>query len=117
MTINLNRTIQYAVNNKIDYVQYLSEVTELCHKVQLAYNENLKHLQEKGMLPLFDAGYINMSRQYLTIGVNGLVEAAEFLGLHITDNADYQQFVQTVLGVIEKYNKMYRTKEVLFNCE
>jgi anaerobic ribonucleoside-triphosphate reductase len=117
LTINLNRTIQYAVNNKIDYVQYLSEVTELCHKVQLAYNENLKHLQEKGMLPLFDAGYINMSRQYLTIGVNGLVEAAEFLGLHITDNADYRKFVQTVLGVIEKYNKMYRTKEVLFNCE
>ena len=117
LTINLNRCIQYAVNNKLDYKEYLSGVIDLCHKVQLAYNENLKELQKHGMLPLFDAGYINMGRQYLTIGVNGLVEAAEFMGLKITDNPDYLAFVQTVLGLVEKYNVQYRTKEVLFNCE
>ncbi len=117
LTINLNRCIQYAVNNKIDYKDFLEEIIDLCHKVQLAYNENLKDLQQHGMLPLFDAGYINMSRQYLTIGVNGLVEAAEFLGLKINDNPDYLHFVQTVLGLVEKYNKKYRSKDVLFNCE
>ena len=117
LTINLNRCIQYAVKNGLDYADYLSEVIDLCHKVQLAYNENLKELQAQGMLPLFDAGYINMSRQYLTIGVNGLVEAAEFLGLKINDNPDYLHFVQKVLGLVEKYNKQYRTKDVLFNCE
>lgn len=117
LTINLNRCIQYAVKNGLDYADYLSEVIELCHKVQLAYNENLKELQAQGMLPLFDAGYINMGRQYLTIGVNGLVEAAEFMGLKISDNPDYLHFVQKVLGLVEKYNKQYRTKEVLFNCE
>ena len=117
LTVNLNRCIQYAINNKIDYKEYLSSVIDLCHKVQLAYNENLKDLQSHGMLPLFDAGYINMSRQYLTIGVNGLVEAAEFCGLKISNNPDYLKFVQTVLGLVEKYNKLYRTKDVLFNCE
>lgn len=117
LTINLNRCIQYAVKNGLDYADYLSEVIDLCHKVQLAYNENLKELQAQGMLPLFDAGYINMSRQYLTIGVNGLVEAAEFLGLKINDNPDYLHFVQKVLGLVEKYNKQYRTNDVLFNCE
>ena len=117
LTINLNRCIQYAVKNGLDYADYLSEVIDLCHKVQLAYNENLKELQAQGMLPLFDAGYINMGRQYLTIGVNGLVEAAEFLGLKINDNPDYLHFVQKVLGLVEKYNKQYRTKDVLFNCE
>lgn len=117
LTINLNRCIQYAVKNGLDYADYLSEVIDLCHKVQLAYNENLKELQKQGMLPLFDAGYINMSRQYLTIGVNGLVEAAEFMGLKISDNPDYLHFVQKVLGLVEKFNKQYRTKEVMFNCE
>ena len=117
LTINLNRCIQYAVNHKMVYTEYLSEVIDLCHKVQLAYNENLKELQKSGMLPLFDAGYINIGRQYLTIGVNGLVEAAEFLGIQINDNPDYLRYVQTVLGLVEKYNKQYRTKEVLFNCE
>jgi ribonucleoside-triphosphate reductase len=117
LTINLNRCIQYAVNHKMVYTEFLSDVIDLCHKVQIAYNENLKELQKSGMLPLFDAGYINIGRQYLTIGVNGLVEAAEFLGLKINDNPDYLRYVQTVLGLVEKYNKQYRTKDLLFNCE
>ncbi len=117
LTINLNRCIQYAVNHKQDYLTFLDTIVDICHKVQIAYNENLKHLQANGMLPLFDSGYINLSRQYLTIGVNGMVEAAEFLGLTINDNADYRHFVQAVLGVIEKKNKAYRTKELMFNCE
>ena len=117
LTINLNRCVQYAVNHKMDYLEYLGQVIDLCHKVQLAYNENLKDLQAHGMLPLFDAGYINIARQYLTIGINGLVEAAEFMGLKITPNDDYKHFVQGILGLIEKYNKQYRTKDVMFNCE
>ncbi|CCY65137.1 anaerobic ribonucleoside-triphosphate reductase [Prevotella sp. CAG:1124] len=117
LTININRCVQYAEKQGIDYKEFLSDVTDLVHKVQLAYNENLKEFQRAGMLPLFDAGYINIARQYLTIGVNGLVEAAEFLGLKINDNPDYLAFVRSVLGIIEQYNKQYRSKEVLFNCE
>ena len=117
LTINLNRTIQYAVRNNIPYLQYIEELVDLMHKVQLAYNENLKHLQQQGMLPLFDSGFINLSRQYLTIGVNGMVEAAEFLGIPINDNPQYETFVQAILGTIERLNKTYRSKEILFNCE
>ena len=117
LTINLNRCIQYAVNNNLDYKEYLTHIIKLCHKVQLAYNENLKELLRNHMLPLFDAGYINIDRQYLTIGINGLVEAAEFMGLDITPNEDYKKFVQTVLGLIETQNKAFRTKEAMFNCE
>lgn len=117
LTVNLNRCVQYAVKNGMPYLTYLEEVVDLVHKVQLAYNDNLKNLQEKGLLPLFDAGYINLSRQYLTIGVNGLVEAAEFLGIAIKDSKEYVTFVQNVLGLIEKYNKKYRSKDVMFNCE
>ncbi len=117
LTININRSVQYAVNNGLDYIEYLTDIVDLCHKVQTAYNENLKELQNHGMLPLFDSGYINMSRQYLTIGVNGIVEAAEFMGLKINDNPDYCKFVQGILGVVEKKNKEYRTKDLMFNCE
>jgi ribonucleoside-triphosphate reductase len=117
LTINLNRCIQQAARKSIPYQFFLEDIVDFVHKVQLAYNENLKYMQQKGMLPLFDAGYINLGRQYLTIGVNGLVEAAEFLGIEITDNPRYEKFVQQVLGIIEDYNKRYRTKDVLFNCE
>ena len=117
LTINLNRAVQYAVRQGIAYQQYIEEIVDLMHKVQLAYNENLKKLQEQGMIPLFDSGFINIGRQYLTIGVNGLVESAEFLGIKITDNEQYAHYVQEVLGIIEKLNKQYRTRDVMFNCE
>ena len=117
LTINLNRCIQHAANAGLPHISFLEGVVDLVHKVQMAYNENLKDLYNKGMLPLFNAGYINMDRQYLTIGVNGLVEAAEALGIEINDNPRYTAFVQEVLGLIERYNKKYRSKEVMFNCE
>lgn len=117
LTINLNRCVQQATREGRPYLEFLEEVVDLVHKVQMAYNENLKNLLKKGMLPLFDAGYINIARQYLTIGVNGMVEAAESLGMSITDNEEYLGFVQNILGLIEHYNKKYRTKEVMFNCE
>ena len=116
-TINLNRCIQSAHKQDVPYLQFLEGIVDLVHKVQIAYNENLKYLNEKGMLPLFDAGYIAMSRQYLTVGINGLVEAAEYLGIPINDNERYRKFVEEVLGLIERYNIRYRKKDLLFNCE
>ncbi len=117
LTVNLNRCVQYAFKKEIPYMDFLEDVVELMHKVQTAYNENLRDLMEKGMLPLFDTGFINLSRQYLTIGVNGMVEAAEFLGIRISDNPEYAAFVQGVLGMIERLNKSHRTKDLMFNCE
>ena len=113
----MNRCVQQATREGLNYTEYLASIVDLVHKVQLAYNENLKALQVKGMLPLFDAGYINIQRQYLTIGVNGMVEAAESLGIQISDNKEYEEFVGSILGLIEQYNKQYRSKDVLFNCE
>ena len=117
LTVNLNRCIQQATREGRSYVEYLDDIIDLMHKVQLAYNANLKDLMDKGMLPLFDAGYINIKRQYLTIGVNGMVEAAESLGITISDNKEYEEFVGNVLGLIEGYNRKYRSKDVMFNCE
>ena len=119
LTINLNRCIQYAMKQDGDYHKFLNHVIDVCHKVQAAYNENLKDLQAHGMLPLFDEGYINIARQYLTIGVNGLVEAAEFMGLQITDNVGYKSFVQDILGMVEEQNKANYDKKrgLMYNCE
>lgn len=117
LTINVNRCVQQAAREGIPYLEYLKPIIELVHKVQMAYNANLTDLLRQGMLPLFDAGYINIKRQYLTIGVNGIVEAAESRGIPVSDNPEYAGFVSDILGLIEKYNHLYRSKDVLFNCE
>lgn len=117
LTVNLNRCVQQATREGRHYVEYLDGIVDLMHKVQMAYNENLKDMQAKGLLPLFDSGYINLRRQYLTIGVNGMVEAAESLDITISDNEEYERFVSDILSLIEDYNRRYRSKELLFNCE
>ncbi len=117
LTINLNRCVQEAVRNNTAPIDFIRYVADICHKVQIAYNENLKMFDDANMVPLYKAGFINIKRQYLTIGVNGLVEAAEFLGIQINDNPDYLRFVQEMLGVIRDLNQKYRTKELMFNCE
>ena len=117
LTVNINRCVQQATREGRDYVEYLDSIIDLMHKVQMAYNANLDWMRERGLLPLFDAGYINIKRQYLTIGVNGIVEAAESLGITISDNEEYANFVERILSLIEHYNKKYRTKDLLFNCE
>ena len=117
LTVNINRCVQQATREGRDYVEYLDSIIDLMHKVQMAYNANLDWMRERGLLPLFDAGYINIKRQYLTIGVNGIVEAAESLGITISDNEEYCLFVERILSLIEHYNKKYRTKDLLFNCE
>ena len=117
LTVNINRCVQQATREGRDYVEYLDSIIDLMHKAQMAYNANLDWMRERGLLPLFDAGYINIKRQYLTIGVNGIVEAAESLGITISDNEEYANFVERILSLIEHYNKKYRSKYLLFNCE
>lgn len=117
LTMNINRLVQYAKKNNLDIYEFVKNMTIFCHQVQIAYNENLKEFEKAGLLPLFNAHYINIRRQYLTIGVNGIVEAAEFLGIDINDNPKYQEFVERILSIVEEQNNAFRTDELMFNCE
>lgn len=117
MTLNLNRLIQNAVRDKNNYVEYLRDQVHKIHKYQHAFNELIKEYKELGALQVYDAGYISLEKQYLTIGVNGMVEAAEFLGIKPGPNEEYQGFVNSILQVFYEENKKARTKELMYNTE
>ena len=69
------------------------------------------------MYPQTKAGYIHFDKLYCTIGVNGLNEAARFLGLTVSNNKDYMDFASWILGVIKDYNKQHSEKKFKFNLE
>lgn len=117
MTINLNRLVQNAVRNKKNYVDCVREQVLKCHKYQLAFNELLLEFEKAGALPVYNAGFISMKKQYLTLGINGLVEAAEFLGIEAKPTKKYHDFVESILKVFYEENKKARTKNVMFNTE
>ena len=93
------------------------EMTEKIHKYQTAFNETIKDFLEAKMLDVYRAGFIDMRKQYLTVGVNGITDAAEFFGIKITPNGEYQEFVENMLDTINVSNRKDRTRECMFNCE
>ena len=95
----------------------IAEMTERVHKYQNAFNEIIKDFLKADMLDVYKAGFIDMKRQYLTIGVNGMTDAAEFLGLTISPNEEYKEFVNGLLETINVANRKDKTRETMFNTE
>ena len=145
MTINLNRVIQnatrkflkdkenyelekgkqYFVSNigkhKTELYEYISnaitEITERVHKYQRAFNEIIKDFYNAQMLDVYSAGFISLKKQYLTVGVNGLTDAAEFLGIEPNLNDEYEEFVNLILETINTSNKKDKTRDCMYNTE
>lgn len=93
------------------------EILERVYKYHEAYNELLWDLYNAGMLPVYSAGFINLNKQYLTIGLNGLNEAAEFMGMKCNDNEDYKLFCENIFSTIKEQNTLHKTKKMMFNTE
>ncbi len=123
ITLDLNRIVQnyerYLEKSitKTSLGEYLETILERVYKYHHAYNECLKDLQEAHMLTVYDAGFISMNKQYLTVGINGLNQAAEFLGLKVGDNKDYEDFCTSIFSTIKNANAKHKTKELMFNTE
>ena len=95
----------------------IESITERVHKYQKAFNEIIKDFYKANMLDVYSAGFISMNKQYLTVGVNGLTDAAEFLSIDVNLNNNYKEFVNNVLETINITNKRSRTKECMYNTE
>ena len=93
------------------------ELTERVHKYQTAFNETIKDFLEARMLDVYSAGFIDMRKQYLTVGVNGITDAAEFLGVQVSVNDEYKEFVNNILETINIANRKDKTRECMFNTE
>ena len=117
MTININRLVQNAKRDGIDISEAVREQVKKIHKYLLAFNEIVKDNFKAKLLTAYNAGYISLDKQYLTIGINGFVEGAEFLGIDISPNEQYFAYGESILKPIYEENRKARTSEVMFNTE
>lgn len=117
ITTNINRLVQNAVAEGEDISEKMREETLKNHKYLTAYNEIVKDSFKSNMLSIYSAGFIDMDKQYLTQGINGFVEGAEFLGIDISPNEEYFEYGEKILKPIFEENKKAKTKELMFNTE
>ncbi len=131
MTLNLNRIIQDWVGdwrnigipdinddiNKESLQVYLENILDRVYDYQKAYKTGLYNMDKQGMFPQTRAKYINFDKLYCTIGVNGLNEAARFLGFTVGNNEAYMSFASCILNTIKQYNKKHSEKKFKFNLE
>lgn len=110
ITINMNRLVQQD-RDLLDQVRKL-------HKYQVAHRKIMEDFEQAGLLPVYDAGFISFSKQFLTIGINGMVEAAESRGIVVGNNPEYLAFVSAQLKVIYDANKLAKQEYgYMFNTE
>lgn len=126
ITINFNRLVQDVYKKPEEYSQdtnhqKLDEAiraqVKKIHKYLIAYNAILEDSLNANLMSVYNAGYISMNKQFLTIGINGLVEGAEYLGIDISPNDDYFNYCTACLKPIYEENKKAKTKEIMFNTE
>ena len=128
MTINLNRLVQNTCpvppHSNEDYAaaferisKAVKEQTDKIHKYLTAFNQIVLDMRDNRMLPIYDAGFISPEKQYLTVGINGLVEAAEYMGLEISNNLFYASFVNAIMSPIYESNREAKTETLMFNTE
>jgi ribonucleoside-triphosphate reductase len=117
ITININRLVQNAHRGAGDVSRAVDEQVKKIHKYLMAFNEIMLDNLKSKLLRVYDAGFISMNKQYLTIGINGFIEGAEFLGIEITPNDDYFEYGEMILKPIYEANRVARTSELMFNTE
>lgn len=144
ITLNLNRIVQdwfkglpnhrdHIVNRKVaapeEFVEslyphlqtYLNKILGRVLKYHIAYNEILWELKDAHLLTVYDAGFIDLNKQYLTIGINGLNQAAEFLGFECNNNNAYKTFCKEIFSTISKFieanNGIYFGHKITLNTE
>lgn len=117
ITININRLVQNAKCDGVPLEDAVRTQIKKNHKYLLAYNEIIKDYFNAHMLPIYDAGFIKLSGQYLTNGINGFVEGAEFLGIDISTNEEYFKYGEQILRPIFEENQKAKSKDIMFNTE
>jgi ribonucleoside-triphosphate reductase len=133
ITLNINRIVQdcnkaYGLKRNGGWKEntsflrdYLVDILQRVYKYHIAFKTMLYDLEDKGMFAASNGGYIHISKLYSTIGINGLNEAARFLGLEVGNNPEYIEFLQLILGTIKEENKKHsihnKNRPFLFNSE
>ena len=99
------------------FKRYFIDILERVYKYHIAYKTLLYEEEEKGMMTSSTAGYISMRDLFSTIGINGINEAAEFLGIKCNYNENYKEFCRLITGTISEQNKLHSTSSFKFNQE
>lgn len=117
LTTNINRLVQNATREGKDISEAVREQVLKNHKYLIAFNEIIRDSFNSRMLPIYDAGFIDMDKQFLTQGINGFVEGAEFLGIEISPNEEYFKYGEMILKPIFEENRKAKTEHIMFNTE
>ena len=119
ISMNLNRIVQDWYKESTEPLSdYVANITNRVHLYLEAFNNKIWDDFNAGLLTIYSADFIDLDKQYLTVGVNGFVEAAEFLGIdvHFAD-PKYRQFSADILGTIENLNRQHKKDHIKYNLE
>lgn len=122
-TINLMRIALETECDEKKYLALLKKRALLCCKTLDVVRHIIKRNVEKGLLPNYQDGGIEMDKQYCTMGILGLYEVIEAFGYTTTDEVGYTyyteegiEFASKIFEVLNEVKDNF-TAEYSFNIE
>ena len=122
-TINLMRIAYESECDEETYLRILKQRAILCCKTLDVIRHIIARNVEKGLLPNYCEGGVDMSKQYLTVGLLGVFEVIEYFGYTSTDQFGYIsytdegiQFAERIFAVLNNVKDNF-TNEYSINIE
>lgn len=104
VTLNLPHLAFCSKGNKDNFIDLIKNHVLDIYSINDAKRKILSERINLGCLPLYTHGFMNLTKQYATVGIVGLYEALQILGYDILDE-DGQQLCGEILNVINEMNE------------
>ena len=116
-TINLMR-IAYETNfDKEKYIELLKERVLLDCKALTSMRHIIKRNIDKGLLPNYQDGAVELDKQYCTIGILGMYEVIDSLGMVKTDELGNKEYTDEGLAFACKILDTINEVKDSFDCD
>lgn len=116
-TINLVRIAYESGNNKDKYLKILKDRVLLDCKALSSMRHIIKRNIEKGLLPNYTDGAVELDKQFCTIGGIGMYEVMDMFGLIKEDDMGYKFYTDEAIDFASKILDVMNDVKDNFKCD
>lgn len=108
------------VDQELYFLNVLESFVRSSALVNLAKRSLIMERIKEKALPLYDHGFMDIKTQYLTVGVNGMAEACEIMGIGVMHDGYRElmaKMIDCINNVLDALNTQYASEGIKFNVE
>ena len=116
VTVNMPRLAKNS-DNLDDFISKLSKKMEICRTILKFHRDLLQKEIDLGILPLYSLNFMELEKQFSTVGLIGFYEAMDILGLNILEDSNLKYAKQVINFMNDRNEQFSQEDKCLYNLE